>query len=110
MPSVHLVFMDDELTALDVQDLNYSASSLSIGEIKAVFTAYDVHFIRNFGSDLFYVEMTDGEPLVPMNPKSSYPPGIEKIFDLMARGRISILICIDGEILKKYFQVDENEL
>ncbi|MEZ5333816.1 MAG: hypothetical protein R2741_00510 [Methanolobus sp.] len=70
MSSLQLVHMEDELTALDEQDLNNSFSSLSIEEINSIFDAYDVHFIRNFGSDLFYVEMRDNEPLVPMHPKA----------------------------------------
>ena len=36
---------------------------------------------------MFYVEMVDGEPLVPMNPKGAYPPGIERLFRSDGQGK-----------------------
>jgi hypothetical protein len=102
--------MDNTLTELTEQDLNHFIPSVSMQDIVAVFIAYDISFIRNFSSDLYYVEMVDGEPLVPLNPMGSYPPGIEKLFDLMARERISMLSYRDEKLWCSYFRVNNEDL
>ncbi|MDG6244059.1 MAG: hypothetical protein QCH31_06665 [Methanolobus sp.] len=98
--------MDNKLTELKDNDLEQYAQGISKKEVIDIFLAYDIHFIRYFGSDLFYVEMLDGEPLVPVHPGSSYPPGIEGLFDLMARERINMLKYVDEKMMKSCFPVD----
>lgn len=102
--------MEHELTELVSYDLDHYVPKMSVADIIDIFQAYDIRFIRNFGSDLFYVEMVDGEPLVPMHPQSAYPPGIEKLFDFMTRERISMLSHKDEMIMKSYFSVDGDSL
>ncbi|WMW24673.1 hypothetical protein RE474_11375 [Methanolobus sediminis] len=102
--------MDNTLIELTEQDMEQFIPPASMEDTIAVFIAYDISFIRNFSSDLYYVEMVDGEPLVPSNPMGSYPPGIEKLFDLMARERISMLSYSDGKLCCSYFQVNSEVL
>ncbi|WP_407356049.1 hypothetical protein [Methanolobus sp. WCC5] len=102
--------MDSELTELKGSDLEHYAPAISKKEIIDIFLAYDIRLIRYFGSDLFYVEMIDGEPLVPVHPGSSYPPGIERIFDLMARERINMLSYGNEKMMKSCFPVDSTTL
>lgn len=100
--------MEDELTEIEDHDLEQFTVSISRKDMIDIFIAYDISFIRNFGSDLFYVQMVDGEPLVPMHPKGAYPPGIEKLFDILTRGRMSMLKYKGGKLLVSYFPVDET--
>ena len=102
--------MEDALIQITDQDLQYFVPPVSMEEIISVFNAYDISFIRNFSSDLYYVEMVDGEPLVPSNPMGSYPPGIEKLFDLMTRERISMLSFRKEKLWCSYFQVNSEDL
>ncbi|WP_292469675.1 hypothetical protein [Methanolobus sp.] len=102
--------MENELTELKDNDLEHFNLLISIKDISDIFIAYDLRFISYFGSDLFYVEMVDGEPLVPMHPKSAYPPGIEKLFDLMAREKINLLSYEDEKIMKSHFPVNTSDL
>ncbi|SFM20178.1 hypothetical protein [Methanolobus profundi] len=102
--------MDNELTELGDNELEHFIPSITTNDLMDIFQAYDISFIRYFGSDLFYVEMVDGEPLVPLNPKGSYPQGIERLFDLMARERLSMLSYKDEKFLCSYFPVDSNDL
>ncbi|WP_319508070.1 hypothetical protein [uncultured Methanolobus sp.] len=102
--------MDNELTGLEDIELEHYSPPISKKDIIDIIIAYDISFIRNFGSDLFYVEMVDGEPLVPMNPKGVYPPGIERLFSLMARERISMINYRAEKLMKSYFPVNNNDL
>ncbi|WMW22560.1 hypothetical protein RE476_01710 [Methanolobus mangrovi] len=102
--------MDNELTEMEDVELEHYIPAISKKDIIDIIIAYDISFIRNFGSDLFYVEMVDGEPLVPMNPRGDYPPGIERLFSLMARERISIISYKNEKLVKAYFPVNNNDL
>lgn len=102
--------MRNELTDLLDHDLEHYTPQISKKEIIDIFIAYDIRFIRYFGSDMFYVEMVDEEPLVPLHPKSSYPPGIERLFDLMTRERISLISYKDGKLMKSYFPINSSDL
>ncbi|MBP1908657.1 hypothetical protein [Methanolobus bombayensis] len=102
--------MHDNLIELDDHHLQHSIPTLSINDVIDIFIAYDVSFIRNFGSDLYYVEMVDGEPLVPMNAMGSYPPGIEKLFDLMTRERMNMLSYRGEKLWFSYFPVNDEDL
>ncbi|WP_340818684.1 hypothetical protein [Methanolobus sp. WCC4] len=102
--------MENELTELADQDIERFMVPVKRKDIIDIILAYDISFIRNFGSDLFYVEMVDGEPLVPMNPNGPYPPGIEKLFDLMVGERMSMLSYKGEKLSVSYFPVDENSL
>ncbi len=110
MDVVTLYSMDNELTELEDIDLEHYTPAISKKDIIDIIIAYDIRFIRNFGSDMFYVEMFDGEPLVPMHPKAAYPAGIERLFDLMARERISMISYRDKKLMKSYFLVNSNDL
>jgi hypothetical protein len=102
--------MEDTLIELTSQDLEHFIPPVSMEDVISVFVAYDISFIRNFSSDLYYVEMVDGEPLVPLNPMGSYSPGIEKLFDLMSRERMNMLSYREGKIWCSYFQVNSEDL
>ncbi len=102
--------MDDEFTELNTHDLEYHSHEISKKDIIDIFLAYDISFIRYFGSNLFYVEMVDGEPLVPAHPMGAYPPGIERLFDLMAKERLNMLSCENGKLMISRFPVNNDEL
>jgi hypothetical protein len=102
--------MHDTQIELTKYDLEHFIPPVLKEDIINVFIAYDISFIRNFSSDLYYVEMVDGEPLVPLNPMGSYPPGIEKLFDLMSRERISLLSYKEEKLWCSYFHVNSEDL
>ncbi len=102
--------METELTELEDDDIQYYGPRISIKEIIDIFIAYDIGFIRNFGSDMFYVEMVDGEPMIPVHPMSAYPPGIEKLFDLMVREKLKMLSYKDEKLMKSRFSVNNIDL
>ncbi len=110
MGVVTLYYMDNELNELEDIDLESYTPPISKKDIIDIIIAYDIRFIRNFGSDMFYVEMVDGEPLVPMHPRGAYPAGIERLFDLMVRERISMITYVDEKLMKSYFPVNINDL
>ncbi len=91
-------------------DLEHITPRISKNGIIDIFIAYDLVLIRNFGSDMFYVEMVDGEPLLPMNTRNGYPPGIERLFDLMTKDSIIMLEFKNERLLKYYLPVGPDSL
>ncbi|WP_406662368.1 hypothetical protein V7O66_06505 [Methanolobus sp. ZRKC3] len=81
-------------------DFEFAKAPISKQFIIAAFEEHFLSFISYFGGDFFYVEMQDGEPLIPINLEGSYPEKIELIFDFMVTERISLIRYENGVLLK----------
>jgi hypothetical protein len=100
--------MKGNFVELEDDDFEFAKAPVSKDFIVKVFEEYSLSFISYFGSDFFYVEMMDGEPLLLVSMDGSYPQKIELIFDFMVTERISIIRFENGVLMKGSIMGEPN--
>ena len=78
-------------TEFEDNDFEFAKAPVSKEFIVGIFEEYSLSFISYFGTDFFYVEMNNGEPLMIINMEGNYPQEIELIFDFMVTERVGII-------------------
>ncbi|MBN2109529.1 MAG: hypothetical protein JW705_00365 [Methanosarcinaceae archaeon] len=94
--------MKEDLVEFQDEDFEFADPPMSKDFLIHVFEKYDLKYIFYFGGDMFYVEMTGGEPFIPFYGGVYYVEEVELIMDLMVRERISTIRYEEGCMLKKY--------
>lgn len=92
--------MNKDLVEFQYEDFEFADAPMSKDFLTYIFKKYDLKYIAYFGGDLFYVEMTDGEPLSPLYGGIYYADEIESVMDFMAKERINT-IRYEGGTLKR---------
>ena len=93
--------MSDDLVDFHDDDFEFADAPMSRNFMIHVFEKYGLKYISYFGGDMFYMEMTDGEPFIPFYGGMYYADEVELIMDFMARERISLIRYERGNILKR---------
>ena len=90
--------MNEDLVEFQYEDFEFADAPLSKDFLIHVFKKYDLKCIAYFGGDLFYVEMTDGEPFSPLYGGIYYVDEIELVMDFMAKERINTISYEEGTL------------
>lgn len=93
--------MMQDLVEFQDGDFEFADAPMSRDFIIQAFEKYGLRYIAYFGGDLFYAEMTDGEPFIPFYGGTYYVDEVELIMDFMTRERIGVIRYEAGTLLKK---------
>lgn len=91
----------EDLVDFQDEDFEFADAPMSKDFLIHVFKKYNLKYIAYFGGDMFYVEMMDGEPFVPLYGRMDYVDDVEFIMDFMARERVSIIRYDGGSMQKR---------
>lgn len=101
--------MKGNFVEFEDNDFEFAKAPVSNDFIVKVFEEFSLSFISYFGADFFYVEMTDGEPLLIINMEGGYPQKIEMIFDYMVTERVGIIKYENGILMKGSIMGETND-
>jgi len=99
--------MKGNFIEFELNDFEFAKPPVSKDFIVKIFEDFSLSHILYFGADFFYVEMTNGEPLLLVSMDGSYPQNIELIFDFMVTEGLGIIKYEKGSLLKGSIMMGE---